>query len=115
MATIVLQAMQFHAWIGVYADEQAHGNDLLVDVTLSSEGIRSSHDALTDTLDYVLVYQVVKEVMGRRYQLMETAVQDIITGIRALPWEIAGVKVKMSKLNPPVGGVMHSVSVEMEG
>jgi dihydroneopterin aldolase len=115
MGTICLHAMQFHAFIGVYAEEQAHGNDFLVDVTLSGDGIHSLNDALQDTVDYVEVYKVVSRVMQKNFQLMESAVQEIISGIRELDLQIAVIKVKMAKLDPPIGGVMHSVSVEMEG
>ena len=115
MASIKLEGMRFRSFIGVYTDEQAHGNDFLVDITITSEKITSTHDQVEDTLDYVRVYRIAEGVMAERYLLLETAVQEIIKRIRELNFDINVVRVRVAKLNPPVGGDMHSVSVEMEG
>ncbi len=115
MAKIVLQGMAFHAYIGVYEQEQLSGNDFLVDVELYSPAIRSENDDLSRTIDYGKVYALVATVMQGRYSLIETAAAAIAEAIRTADLPLDGFLVRVAKLHPPLGGITDRVYVEVQG
>jgi dihydroneopterin aldolase len=64
-------------------------------------------------VSYLDVYQVVKREMGIPSNLLEHVARRIGEGIRNDFPSVETVRVKVSKLNPPLGGQMESVSVEV--
>lgn len=70
-------------------------------------------DHLADTIDYVHVNRIVKEEMGIRSKLLEHVAKRIIDRIfKEIPIA-AQATVAVSKLNPPIGGDVESVTIEM--
>ncbi|MEZ5013249.1 MAG: dihydroneopterin aldolase [Chitinophagales bacterium] len=115
MNRIVLEGMLFKSHIGVYDYEQLYGNNFEVDLHVESAAIRSSGDAITSTLDYVELYRIVHQVMGGRYNLIETACADIIQQVRQLSYPIESVYIRIAKLHPPLGEEVRKVWIEMAG
>ena len=61
-----------------------------------------------------LAYGIIKVQMEQKSHLLENIASRILN---ALYSEMSGIKkarVKVSKMNPPVGGKVHSVSVIIE-
>jgi 7,8-dihydroneopterin aldolase/epimerase/oxygenase len=68
-------------------------------------------DNLKDALDYQKVYRIVKAQMELKSHLLEHIAGRILD---ALYSEIGGIlkaTVKVSKMNPPMGGKIGSVSI----
>ncbi|MEL7147918.1 MAG: dihydroneopterin aldolase [Bacteroidota bacterium] len=106
MGTIILEGMEFYAYHGVYKEEQKIGNRY--EVTLSvqtdfSDGAAS--DNISGTIDYGGLYQIVSAVMLHPTKLLERLGQQIIDEIRQRYPYAGKVEVKVSKHNPPIGGV----------
>jgi dihydroneopterin aldolase len=76
--------------------------------------IPSKSDNLKDAVNYQKAYQIVKAEMAKKSHLLENIASRILD---ALYSEMTGIKkatIKVSKLNPPIGGKAGSVSIVME-
>ena len=115
MATISIEGMEFHAYHGCFEEEQVIGNTFMVDVHMDTDTASAElSDRLEDTVNYADVYQLVKEQMEVNSKLLEHVGRRIMDAILAKYPEIDIIEVKISKLNPPVGGKVHAVSVTMD-
>ena len=112
MGLIKIGGMEFYAFHGHFKEEQIVGNKFLIDVTIETNMEKPMEsDNLKDALNYQLAYEVVKQEMQKKSHLLEHIAGRILNALYA---EIEGIKkatVKVSKMNPPVGGKIHSVSV----
>lgn len=114
MSIILLNNMKFHAYHGCLDFEKRDGNTFLVSVEMELDTKEAGlTDNLEDTLNYQEVYDVVKREMEVPSNLIEHVVQRIYDSlIRSFP-EIKSLKVRLSKLNPPLGGEVDSVQIEI--
>jgi len=114
MSTISIEGMEFQAYHGCFAEEQVIGNTFIVDVHLDTETSSSEQsDNLDETVNYAEVYDLVKEQMNIKSKLLEHVGRRILDAVLERFSEIDFMEVKISKLNPPVGGKVHSVSVTL--
>jgi dihydroneopterin aldolase len=114
MGLIRIEDMEFYAFHGHYREEQIVGNHFMVDVTIETDTDKAGKsDELRDTLNYQTAYLVVKREMEINSKLLEHIATRILN---ALYSELSGVRkvtVKVSKLNPVMGGRIGRVSVEI--
>ena len=61
-------------------------------------------DDLNKTVDYVIVYELVKKEMAIRSKLIETVAKRIALKLQAQYAWISEWEVSLTKFNPPVGG-----------
>ena len=115
MGQIHLEDMEFYAFHGHYREEQIVGNKFIVDLTIETDmSIPSKSDNLKDAVNYQKAYLIVKSEMEKKSYLLENIAGRILD---ALYSEMSGIKkatIKVSKMNPPMGGKIGSVSVIME-
>lgn len=115
MGKIHIENMEFYAFHGHFREEQKVGNKFLVDLILETDmDIPAESDNLKDAVNYQRAYQIVKLEMEKKSHLLEHIAGRIIKSLYAEMEGIKKVKVKVSKINPPVGGKIGSVSVTME-
>lgn len=114
MTKITLENMEFHAFHGCLEHEQKLGNTFIVTVSMELDtSLAGATDELMHTLNYQLVYNVVKAQMGIPSKLIEHVGQRITdTLFHAFP-QIEGLNVKLSKMNPPLGGKVDRVTIEL--
>lgn len=114
MALIEIENMEFHANHGHFAEEQVIGNTFLVDLKIeyNSENAQKS-DNLKDTVNYQRAYEIVKREMKVSSHLLEHVSARIIDSIIAELPGVEMVAVKVSKVNPPMGGKIQKVSVTL--
>ena len=104
----------FHAFHGCLEHEQQIGNTFFV--TLSMEFDTSNagkSDELNHTINYQLVYDIVKEQMDIPSKLIEHVGQRILDHVFTEFLQIRKLDVKLSKQNPPLGGQVDSVFIEL--
>lgn len=115
MGLIQIENMEFYAFHGHYREEQIVGNRFIVDLNIETDmSVPSKSDNLKDAVNYQKAYQIVKAQMEKKSYLLENIAGRIL---EALYSELQGIKkatVKVSKMNPPMGGKIGSVSVTME-
>ena len=61
-------------------------------------------DAISGTLNYEIMYEIVKRVMQESHQLLETLCQLIATEIKQADSRVSRVVVTVKKKQPPLGG-----------
>lgn len=115
MNFISIDNMEFYAFHGCFEEEQAIGTRFLVNLRMKVDTSKAQlSDDLNDTVNYLAVYQTVKREMMKPSHLLEHVGRRIGVAVRNEFPSVEGVWVKVSKLNPPLGGKMDSVSVEVE-
>lgn len=106
--------MRFYAHHGCFEQERAIGTHFRVDLWFETDTTRAEmSDNIADTVSYLEVYQVVKREMEIPSNLLEHVARRIGEGVRREFAAVSAVRVKVSKMNPPLGGQMDSVSVEI--
>jgi 7,8-dihydroneopterin aldolase/epimerase/oxygenase len=116
MALIEIEGIEFYAYHGHFEVEKVAGNRFLVNLKIEADLSKAGKtDKLQDTLDYQKAYLAVKEEMEVTSDLLEHVCQRIINRIKNEFPEVIKVIVKVSKMNPPMGGQIEKVSLTMEG
>ncbi len=114
MGRIRIEDMEFYAFHGHYREEQIVGNHFLVDVTIDTDtAVASESDDLKDTINYQKAYLIIKREMEIKSHLLEHIAKRILD---ALYSELPGIEkatVRVSKMNPVMGGRIGRVSVEV--
>lgn len=112
MALIELNAMSFYAHHGCFEQEQKIGTWFRVDVAYEADSARAERsDNIADAVNYLEVYQVVKQQMASASHLLEHVAHRIGEAVLSTFVSVENVAVKVSKMNPPLGGDLDSVSV----
>lgn len=112
MATIALEGMEFHAYHGCFAEEQMTGNTFFVDIYFNTDTEAAENsDNLAETINYAEVYELIKDEMAVKSNLLEHVGKRIINAIKNRFPEIDNIELKVSKMNPPIGGKVDNVSV----
>jgi dihydroneopterin aldolase len=115
MGTIKLKNIRTYSYHGCLIEEGKIGSDYSVDLEIRANLKQSAEsDNLKHTVDYVHLNQIVVEEMAIRSNLLEHVTKRIIVRALAEIEAISKIKVAVSKINPPIGGDVESVTVEME-
>ena len=115
MGTIKLKNIRTFSFHGCLEEEGKIGSNYRVDLEVKTDLRKSSlSDHLKDTVDYVLLNKIVEEEMAIRSHLLEHVANRIITRIfKEIP-AVSRILLAVSKLNPPIGGDVEAVTIEME-
>jgi dihydroneopterin aldolase len=70
-------------------------------------------DQLKDTVNYQSVFQLVKKEMETPSKLLEHVGRRILDRVKQEFSEVVHARIKIRKLNPPLGGKMDFVSLEL--
>ncbi len=115
MGIIEIEGMEFYAYHGHFPAEQLVGNRFIVELTLFTDCSKAAEsDDLNDALNYQSVYQVVSDEMQITSRLLEHVAARILNRLYANFLSLEKTRVKISKINPPMGGEIGRVSVTME-
>jgi dihydroneopterin aldolase len=105
MGLISIENMEFYAFHGHYREEQIVGNKFLVDLQIEADmSVPAASDNLKDAINYQKAYRLLKEEMEKKSKLLENIAKRIIDVIYDNFTGIQKVTVKVSKMNPPMGG-----------
>ena len=115
MGVIKLKNIRTFSYHGCLLEEGKIGSDYTVDLEIKTDLRKSSFsDELSDTVDYVHLNTIVVVEMAIRSKLLEHVAQRIIARIfKEIP-AVSRIVVGVSKINPPIGGDVEAVTVQME-
>ncbi len=114
MGLILIENMEFYSFHGHFREERIVGNKFLVDLTIETDmKLAAESDNLKDAVNYQRAYDIVKAQMDMKSHLLEHIAGRILEAIYAELKGIAKITIKVSKMNPPMGGKIGSVSVVM--
>ncbi len=112
---IELEEMEFYAYHGCFSEEQVVGNRFIVNISIGVDvEIPSKSDNIQNALNYVSVYEITKKEIQQNSHLLEHLTERILNAIHTKFDYVDWVRVKVSKMNPPMGGQMKAVSITME-
>ena len=111
---IEIEGMEFYAYHGHYPIEKKVGNRFIASVHIKTDcGKAGKTDRLEDALNYQTAYELIKEEMGTPSDLLENVCARILDSLyRNFP-RIEKATIKLSKMNPPMGGQIERVSVSI--
>ncbi len=112
---IILKNVRIYAYHGCLKEENAIGSDYLINLTVWTDlAISAQSDALSDTVDYVHLNNIVKEEMQIPSKLLEKVAARISNRIFIELQTVDKAKVSVAKVNPPIGGDVQEVSVVLK-
>lgn len=115
MSVISIEGMEFFAYHGCFEEEQVIGTKFRIDLFLDVDtSIAERSDHLKDTVNYQSVFQLVKKEMETPSKLLEHVGRRILDKIKQEFTSVKNARIKIRKLNPPLGGKMDFVSLELE-
>lgn len=115
MGQIALEGMQFYAYHGYYHEERVVGKQFIVDVYIDGDlSAAATSDSLKKTINYEKIYDICKQEMKQKSNLLEHVASRILDKIGAEYPDHEKIKVRISKLHPPVKGNVERVYVELE-
>lgn len=114
MGIIRLENVRLYGFHGCLKEEAKIGSDYRVDLEVTADLDRASRsDQLEDTVDYVHLQRIIREEMARRTKLIETVAARILDRIMEELPTVQTSRVCVSKINPPIGGDVQQVTVEL--
>ena len=115
MGNIRLKNIKIYAFHGCLIEEGQIGSDYLVNLKVKANLKNASNtDELVDTVDYVLLQNIVRQEMAVRAKLLEHVAKRIIDSVLKQSEMVDEVKVTVAKKNPPIGGDVAEVSVTLK-
>jgi dihydroneopterin aldolase len=111
--TIQLNNVHFFGYHGLYKEERIIGNNFIVNLYIKYTPNKNRITAIQETIDYVKVYDLVKNRMQTPTPLLETIIDDIINTI-FLQFPIAQkVNVQITKEKIYVDNINGNMSVSL--
>lgn len=107
--------MIFYAYHGVLPQEQRVGNRFQVDLAVVVDVEKATlTDSLEDTISYAHLHALVEEQMGIPSKLIEHVAGRIATAIGKQFPEVEHLTIKVTKLAPPIKGIMAGAAITLE-
>jgi len=114
MGYIEIEGMEFYAYHGHYEEEQIVGNRFLVDLKIETDCSKAAKsDNIKDAVNYQSAYKIIKAEMQKKSNLIENIADRIIQALYENLDNMKSVTIKLSKMNPPMGGKIKKVSITM--
>ncbi len=115
MTKILIEGMEFFSYHGCFKEEQIIGTKFLVDMEIKVDVSEAEKtDDLSKTINYQTIYNLIKKEMEIKSKLLEHLGRRILDSVISNFPQATKIKVKVSKLNPPLGGKINSVSLIRE-
>lgn len=114
MGIIKVENIRVYAHHGCLIEETKIGSDYRVDLEVKANLAKSAKsDDLIDTVDYVLLNNIVKDEMAAPSKLLETVASRVLNRILLESSLVKKATISISKINPPIGGDVEMVTIKM--
>lgn len=112
---ISIRKATFYGYHGVRSEEQSVGGKFEADVDIYTDFTEAAEkDSLSKTIDYHQVYSFMYHLaLEQKYYLIEALATKIADEMLKKFERISKIVVKIRKNNPPLGGVVDCVEVEV--
>lgn len=113
---IFIEDMEFFAFHGHYDEEKFAGNRFTVSIYLYTDTSKAEKsDNLDDALNYQVVYAIICDIMrNTKSNLVENLASNILDALFVRFTQLQKARIRIAKLNPPMGGKIGKVGVEIE-
>ncbi len=105
--------MIFWGHHGVQARERRQGGPFDVALEITARAPALGRDRLSDTVDYARLHGMAKAIVERRrFKTVEALTRSVAETALKFP-KVMSVKVRVTKLAPPLGGATAAVEIEL--
>jgi len=111
LMTIELKGLRFFADHGLYADEARTGNEFEINVSLEYPAPDQTISSIHQTIDYAVVYEIIREEFSIRQELLETCAMKISSELHKSFPGITRVQISIDKLTPLITNFIGSLGV----
>ncbi|MFZ1530123.1 MAG: dihydroneopterin aldolase [Ferruginibacter sp.] len=112
MFTIHLNKLRFHGHHGMHDEETIVGNNFEVSVAVSFKAA-GEIKGLADTVNYVELHRIIKNMFQKPVKLLETLALDICQALHDADQRIKTINISINKLNPPINNFTGTVGVSV--
>lgn len=115
LRVIEVNGIHCYAFHGCMPEEKKTGGKYKVDVIIHYNFENAADtDELKDTIDYCVIYNIVQKEMSIPTKLIETVAKKISVSIKSYYPQIEKIIIKVTKLSPPINGLVENVAVIYE-
>ena len=112
MATLEINGIKIYGYHGCFEEEQQIGQHYFIDILIHADIDEACKaDNLDATIDYAVIYSIVKQEMLPSARLIEHVAYRIKQALLQQFSNIKDLKVSVSKPLPPVAGNIQHVKV----
>ena len=112
---IEIEGMEFFAFHGCYETERVVGNKFMVYARIETDCSKAAQtDNIEDALSYLTAYEIIAKEMMITSHLLEHVGLRMLDALYAAFPQLLYAKIKISKMNPPLGGQIRCTSVTLE-
>ena len=113
---VEVNGIEVYAYHGCMDEEATLGGKFIIDVVIDTDFSKSAKtDELVDTVDYVKIREIVVEEMKIRSKLIEHVGYRILERFNQEFPAIIKSRIKVRKINAPLGGNVKDVAIIIEG
>jgi 7,8-dihydroneopterin aldolase/epimerase/oxygenase len=110
MFTVHLNKMLFYGYHGVHKEEAIVGGEFEVAISISFPSLNRIK-TLDDTINYVAIFELVKNRFLQPEKLLETLAQNMVEDIYTYDTRISLINISIEKLNAPISNFIGRVGV----
>jgi len=112
---VIVEELKLYGYHGIHEEERKHGTFFQYDLSVQTEfSLGMESDELRDTLNYVELIEIIKEANAVPAKLLEYLGGKISRAIFEAHPRAKEIRLKIQKLNPPIGEELKSVGVLIE-
>src|ERR1035437_1914803 len=105
MITVHLHNLQFNSFHGIHEEEKILGNEYIIDASVEFHEELGVVTSIHDTINYVYIYNIIRERMNVPTPLLETVVMEIGNEIHNEFPQIRSINISLKKMFPPIEGI----------
>jgi 7,8-dihydroneopterin aldolase/epimerase/oxygenase len=113
MISIELKDVRFQAHHGVYKDESKTGNTYHIDLSVKFDEEDIRFETLKNTIDYVALYDIVKQRMQSSTHLIEQLCESIIGQVKLQYPFVKETTISIYKIQAPIENFEGRVGVTL--
>jgi 7,8-dihydroneopterin aldolase/epimerase/oxygenase len=111
MVKVQLKDLLFNAFHGIHEEEKILGNQYVVNASVEFRERDKVIEHINDTVNYTIIYNIIKKRMSIPTPLLETIVMEIGNEIHKEFPHLKSVSVSLQKMHPPIEGMQGGAVV----
>ena len=110
---ISLNNLKFYSFHGVLEEERRLGNEYDVSLMVEVECEKVEKDELSSTVSYADLYDIITAEMAIPRNLLEKVAYEIARRTKERFPQVLSGKITVTKLRPPIEGMLGTASVSL--